>query len=343
MNIYITLDYELYLGKKTGTPENCLFRPMNAIMDMLDKTGTKLTVFVDGAYLYRMDEIKDESPTIKKDLSDVLSNIKEISERGHSVQYHFHPQWLYSTYDEETGWILDMTHYKLSDVDKEKLSIAFQKGKEIIEDNIEKKVLAFRAGGYSLCSYSYYGPLFKNNGIKIDSSVLKGQQANSRFQIYDYRKTPNKSIYNFKEDVCKESNDDEGVFIEMPISSMPGKLNLYYWIKYIYNRKNKSNNPKPLMVYGDGLPVSTELSKYKKYWNIFKSLFSKNITVANLDSLGGVIFDVCSYISNQNQNEAVIIGHPKASTDISINNLERFVSKRLELGDRFDTFEGLHK
>lgn len=38
---------------------------MRAIMDMLDKTVTKLTVFADGAYLFRMDEKKEELPAIQ--------------------------------------------------------------------------------------------------------------------------------------------------------------------------------------------------------------------------------------------------------------------------------------
>ncbi len=31
MNVYFTLDYELFLGEKTGTPENCLIRPMDEL------------------------------------------------------------------------------------------------------------------------------------------------------------------------------------------------------------------------------------------------------------------------------------------------------------------------
>ena len=42
---------------------------------------------------------------------------------------------------------------------------------------------------------------------------------------------------------------------------------------------------------------------------------------------------------NHKRNEFVIIGHPKASTDVSIRNLERFVDERLGSGDHFCTFE----
>lgn len=343
MNIYITLDYELYLGRKTGTPENCLFRPMSAIMDMLDKTGTKLTVFVDGAYLYRMNEIKVNNPSIQKDLLDVASNLQEISERGRSVQYHFHPQWLYSTYDADKGWIMDMDHYKLSDVPEERLLIAFKEGKDLIEKAIGKELFAFRAGGYSLCSYTCYGKLFDSNGIKIDSSVLPGKSSNSRFQVYDYRNTPLKSVYNFREDVCEESkNSEEGDFAEIPISCIPGKLKLNYWINLFLqkiSRKKKSYRLGAAKRYGDGLSVSSEASKVDEYLNILKTLFEKEIIVASADSLSGSIFDVYTYLSKQSVNNMVIIGHPKAASEASIKNLERFIDEKLHWGDRFLTLD----
>lgn len=343
MNIFITLDYELYLGRKAGTPENCLFRPMSAIMDMLDKTGTKLTVFVDGAYLYRLSELKDYYPSLNNDLHNVALNIKEISERGHSVQYHFHPQWLFSTYEDEKGWVMDMDHYKLSDVPDDKLSIAFKQGKGIIEEIVGKKLLAFRAGGYSLCKYECYGALFNDNGIKIDSSVLPGKMANSRFQIYDYRKTPQKSIYKFRENVCEENTTKEEFFIEMPISCIPGKLKINYWIDYFVNkfRKKKINKQGSVKRYGDGLSVSSENSKSEEYGNILKTLFEKDIIVASADTIRGSIFDVYSYLSKLNESQLVIIGHPKAASEVSIGNLKKFIDEKLEMGDRFFTFDNI--
>lgn len=344
MNIYITLDYELFLGKKTGTPKNCLFRPMSAIMDMLDKTRTKLTVFVDGAYLYRMNELKDSYLSIQNDLNDVVANIKEISDRGHSVQYHFHPQWLYSTYDEEKGWNMDLDHYKLSDVDKDKLSAAFRIGKEIIEKVVGKKLTAFRAGGYSLCSYAYYGRLFNDNGIKIDSSVLPGKMADSKFQVYDYRKTPSKSSYTFKEDICTEVNGNDG-FLEIPISSISDKLNISIWTNYLFLkiRKKMLIKSEPIIVYGDGLPVSSETSKGVVYWNIIKNLLKRIVTVASADSLGRDIFDVYSKMLKQGRKELVIIGHPKSTTNVSIDNLGRFIDEKLNSGDCFCTIDTVFK
>ena len=97
-----------------------------------------------------------------------------------------------------------------------------------------------------------------------------------------------------------------------------------------------------MIVYGDGQPVSTEIPKRVEYWNIFKSLLCKSITVANADSLGSAIFDVYSSLLKNGYDELVIIGHPKASTNVSISNLERFVDEKLSEGNRFCTFEDVH-
>lgn len=51
MNVFFTIDYELFLGGNTGTVRNCLIRPLNALTELLDKYQIKLTLFVDAAYL----------------------------------------------------------------------------------------------------------------------------------------------------------------------------------------------------------------------------------------------------------------------------------------------------
>lgn len=337
MNIYITLDYELFLGKVPGTPENCLLRPMEAIIQVLEKTDTKLTIFADGAYLVRMEELK-KYPQLKSDLQNVLNNIKEISERGHSVQYHFHPQWLYSKYDENGGWIMDLDHYKLSDVPMEKLSASFKKGVDIIEGVTGKKMIAFRAGGFSLCSYEWYGPLFRENGIIIDSSVKPGEKENSIYQVYDYCQAPRKSSYCFKEDICKECSDDKDAFIEVPISSTKGVMWLYY---FLVLRKQYKRIYQPTMKYGDGYSVNTQSSKIGKIWDVVKKLFRRYAFTATIDPSFSI--EILSAVYEEYERRGVdsllLIGHPKSATDISIKNLEKFIGDMKSRGNDFRTLD----
>jgi hypothetical protein len=42
MNIYITLDYELFFGNNVGTLENCMLKPANEIARIANENGVKL-------------------------------------------------------------------------------------------------------------------------------------------------------------------------------------------------------------------------------------------------------------------------------------------------------------
>ena len=336
MNIYITLDYELFLGSKTGTPHNCLVRPMEALMAVLDKSGVKLTVLVDGAYLYRMSQIKETFSGVKKDYQTVIENIKELSSQGHSIQYHFHPQWLYSDYEDGQGWKMDFGHYKLSDVPVELLAESFKNGIAIIEEITGKKVCAFRAGGYSLCEYSCYGSLFHDNGIVLDTSAIPGTKVNSQFQKYNYKKAPKKSLYYFNEDVCEEVPASENSFIEMPISVTDRMLSMSYLIK----KKKLMTQYQPKEIFGDGKGVGTQLTRKQRLEGLIKKFFGSVRMTATIDNFSSLeLMNVYESNKKRGYDNLVVIGHPKAVTDASLRNLEQFVEKMLAAGNEFHTLD----
>lgn len=101
MNGYITLDYELGMGKNTGTPKKCLVEPMNHLNAMTEKHGIKMNVFMDAAYLLQMRKLKDLYPKLQNDYVTVTNHIKKLDAGGHAFHLHLHPQWCYSTYDGE--------------------------------------------------------------------------------------------------------------------------------------------------------------------------------------------------------------------------------------------------
>ena len=109
MDLFITLDYELFMGKKTGSVESCLLSPMNSFISMLDRYGIKATIFVDAAYLLRLSELKDKHDKLKSDFELISDHLKCLEQDGHDIQLHFHPQWIYSDYDSKQ-WIMDFEH-----------------------------------------------------------------------------------------------------------------------------------------------------------------------------------------------------------------------------------------
>lgn len=336
MNIFITLDYELFLGIPVGSLENCIIKPMMSIDSVLDETNSKLTVFVDGAYLVRLEQLCQNYPQLKSDFDLVKDNIKTLNEKGHSIQYHFHPQWLYSSYTEGI-WQIDNKHYSLSDLSEQIRKSSFKHGIEIIESITGNKIFAFRAGGYSLGSYDIYESLFSTNGITIDSSVRSGTYSHGCFQRYDYRKTPKKSMYKFKYDICHEEKDG---FIELPISMSKAESS----INYLLRKRNLAKQYNPNIVYGDGKSVDTLLNRQQRINQLAHKLFGKMLTPASIDGITSL--DLCriyKWHKNNNQENFVIIGHPKLATDASIRVLKLFINMALANGDKFCVIDDLYK
>ena len=55
--LLLTFDYELFLGGKSGTVNNCLIKPTDLILKLLKKNNLSSIFFVDTIYLYRLKEI----------------------------------------------------------------------------------------------------------------------------------------------------------------------------------------------------------------------------------------------------------------------------------------------
>jgi peptidoglycan/xylan/chitin deacetylase (PgdA/CDA1 family) len=322
MKIFITLDYELVLGSQTGSVQSCLVKSSEALCQMLQKYGVPVTFFVDCAYLLRMRELKDDYPTLQKDYEDVVSNLQYLQKQGHSLQYHFHPQWLYSTYGDD-GWHMDYDHYKLSDVEETKLRKDFHEGIKLLESITQEKPVAFRAGGFSLTTCDYYIDLFKDNDIHIDSSV-NGGKVNSKLHSYDYSKAPKRTFWRFNKDV--NIPDDNGLFKEYSITRVGrNRLGLFnmldrYKLKAMYDST---------IEYCDG--GGAEFSKFDTFKKYFPQLFQFGQQFMTMD-----IFYSCALVqqyetvSKTNEDHIVVIGHPKHLSDAAINNTEQFIIRALK-------------
>ena len=334
MDLFITLDYELFVGKKTGSVESCLLSPMNSFISMLDRYGIKATIFVDAAYLLRLSELKDKHDKLKSDFELISDHLKCLEQAGHDIQLHFHPQWIYSDYDSKQ-WIMDFEHYKLSDLPENVLRTSFYSARLLLEEIIGKKIIAFRAGGYSLPTYSGYIDLFKLNGIKIDSSVLRGAYVDSKYQKYDYRNIPKASIYNFNNSLFIE--DNKGEFCECSISTVAYQGFVYWLLK-----RRLSSIYHPTIQYGDGYGIGISGSRLKRLVKRIKILFQNKIVSASIDGfMSTMLLDIYSIHKKQvSCNGFVIIGHPKNFSNVSIRNVEEFILKVRD-EDTFLTFSSM--
>lgn len=306
MKTFFTLDYELFMGEKTGTVDKCLITPMEKLLEVTCKYDIKMTIFVDAAYLLRMSQLLDAEPSLRSDYEKVVANIKALDSMGHDIELHFHPQWLFSDYKEGV-WNLDMMHYKLSDV--EDLEEKFNAAKKLLESIIKKEVVAFRAGGYSIQTCNYYC-LFKNAGISYDSSVLRKHKCKSEYQYYNYSNIPSKQIYRFGQDICKE--DPNGPFCEFSITSVSFSIFFYcfyrIWLKISLRGDKK---------FGDGSPIKVTKSK-------LSIKLRKNVS-ASFDKFSAPLLPWV-LLKSRKVDSLILIGHPKNISLKSLQYLDRFLS-----------------
>lgn len=221
--IILTFDYELFFGTDSGTVKQTLIIPTNYILNSLDKYGLKGTFFIDWQMLKFIQEVNDERS--QNDYLLIEKQLQDIVSRGHRIELHIHPHWVDAKYIGNGRWdYSDFDHYSLYSFSTEEVTQMFEEGADKINSIARKvdtdyRVIAFRAGGWTVQPFDKLMLGFKKTGISIDSSVAIGAYRESPFYKYDFRevKTNNKSFYHFNNDVTIE--DSCGEFVEVPIST----------------------------------------------------------------------------------------------------------------------------
>ena len=90
-NIVLTLDYELFLGEKSGTVENCMIKPMNQLMNLCQKYHSTMTIFWDVMHYQKIIENLGRYPELQEDKLLIEAQIQALVKEGHDVQLHLHP------------------------------------------------------------------------------------------------------------------------------------------------------------------------------------------------------------------------------------------------------------
>jgi hypothetical protein len=156
--------------------------------------------------------------------------------------------------------------------------------------------------------------IFKEVGLKYDSSVFVGGHFESKDYFFDFRTAPQKSKYNFEDDVCVENT--EGFFTEYPISSWRYSP-LFYWKLYVLGRIFPKNHK----MIGDGIFLSQPGRK--------KSVLTQ-FTWNHVSSDGyyaSKLNKSLRFEMHKKSENLVIIGHPKGNTLFSVKALDSFVKK----------------
>ena len=328
MNIFITLDYEIYFGENHGTVEKCIIYPTSELIRISEKYNVRFSFFVDCGFILKLDSFRKKYPSLEKDYKAITDQVKYLSDTGHDIQLHIHPHWEDSVYD-GTRWIIDVKRYKLDDFSNIEIEDIVYRYKKVLSDITEKPVFAFRAGGWCLQPFRKLRKIFIDNNITLDSSVFRNGYYTSEQYSYDFRNAPDKDIYRFEEDVVVEKKD--GFFTELPISPIKNSP-LFFWKLFLLGRKNPYLH-KPL---GDGNAMSAP--GYRK-----KLLTQNTNNPVSMDGYNSHLLQKAfNRLINKKMNYMVIIGHPKALSRYSIQKVEEFVVKNMEKNN-FTTYSKMFR
>jgi len=318
MNIFITLDYELFFGSNSGTQYESIINPTNKLLEVLDKYSVKASFFIDSGYLIKLDEYRKKYQVLEEAYQKVISQIKELDRCGHDIQLHIHPHWE-DTYYDGTKWIMNTTRYRLHEFSNDEIDNIVYRYKKILTDIVGDKIFTFRAGGWCLQPFERIKDALKKHDIWLDSTVFENGKNDSKTHYFNFFNTPKKTLWKFDEDPLVEN--ENGYFIELPITSY--RLSPVFFWKLAFRKKFGGEIHKS---FGNG--ISAGASK----WDKVRMLTQYTNSVVSIDGYKSSYLEKAYSLFQKKEDNKhfVIIGHPKAMSEFSLERLEQFIINNIE-------------
>ena len=323
MEIFLTLDYELFLFNPGNNVDQSLIDPTNKLISILNKHQIKAIFFVDVGYLLALSKQKDNYPKLASDYFKIVHQLKYLESQGHELGLHIHPHWE-DCYFDGNRWKMDLSRYKLADFTKSDAELIFTKYYNVLQALSVKKIISYRAGGWCLEPFSHIKDAMRLHGIYIDASVVPGGYQHTATHSYDFRKYPSLPIWTFNIDPA--IIEDQGCFYEIPCTAH--KLpQLHYWKKII----NVLFRPNHKDTLGEAVKPT--------FKEVLRKLFLKNIDAVSIDSNKSNSL-LSSFKEKEHEQDAYysIIGHPKCFDELTFSNLNIFLKYTMSRGHVFIVF-----
>jgi hypothetical protein len=306
------LDYELFLGRTTGSAQRCLIEPTRQIAEIAERHAARLTLFVDAAYVARLRALAPRHAGLQRDLRNVGEQLRSLVARGHDVQLHVHPQWENGTYDGEK-WILPDRPYRLQDFPEAELNERLSAYKSCLEDVAGVETFAFRAGGWCIQPFRPMRTALARNGLWLDSTVFAGGHSDEAGREFDFRGAPALDHWRFDEDPLRA--DPDGPFVEVPIGAIALSPSLF-WRMSLLPRLN----PGMHRTLGDGSAMASSIGYYAT-----RLLLPSRSTVT-VDGLKAGTLPAADAHARRRRGWLNVMGHPKALTPYSLRALDAYLA-----------------
>ncbi len=308
--LVLSQDYELFF-QRSGSIEKCLFEPTNMLLDFADKSGVRVTFFVDAGMLSRMQQLSPTNASMAKDLSRIQSHIRSIHDRGHEIGLHIHPHWE-DTRWEGGAWDFSATRYQLRDFSTDEVGDIVLRYTRLLNELCDGNVTTFRAGGFCVEPFDAIRDSLLQNGITIDSSVVPGAVLKDENKGFDFSNVPKRSWWYFDESPLIPSAN--GRFLEVAITPVVLPFR-HYWGRAI----DRVVGRQPAGVVGDG--SSKAIGKRE----IIRRLAGAGrVSELSIDGAKAGRL-VSSRVRRQNRKIWQVMGHPKLLGKSSLDLLQKFI------------------
>ena len=328
--VLLTFDYELFLGTKSGTVENCLLKPTQLVLDILKTYQAKSVFFIDTLYLCRLE--KENSSQCKSDLISIYKQLETIVEQGHTIGIHIHPHWLDATFSNSlNNWNGEnKTRFALSNLNQEEINHVVSESVRILKPFLDlNDNLTYRAGGFYCQPFPSFAPIFQKHKILIDFSVMRGYKSTGYQGLYsfDFSNPPSKFIYRFNDNPLLM--DDLGAFTEISVNSfqLQGISKIRNSIYYRRN-KEKPNFKRMGDGSGSGNIIAHKNKGFLNQYLINDQTFSVELLNPELARAYTKFYNSNSYIH--------FVSHPKLFTQNGLEGLNSFLSNIINDNPIFD-------
>ena len=313
MKFLLSLDYELFFGSKTGSSQHCLVEPVAALLGQLERTGLKLSLFVDAAFLVRLRQEGRKFPALQAEYDKIRRHLGELKQQGHDVQLHIHPHWLDSHFD-GACWRITTKRYTLHDFPLSEREDIVRLCKQELVNIAGDSIFAFRGGGWCIQPFEQIADALQAENVWLESTVFYQGKSEDRQRNYDFSAAPDLDHYRFATDPV--SADPNGSFVEVPIGSF--RINpLFFW-RLAWAKKFGG---KQYRSFGDGSAMVADKSYY------VTRLTQYTNSVISIDGLKAGLLATAYQQTRQNGSRELfhVMGHPKALTPYSIDRLHEFL------------------
>ena len=314
MRTLVTLDYEVYFGRRTGTVERCLLEPTEALLDIAERRGAPLAFFVDAGYLLALRREMRRAPALARDHAAVCKQLKRIARRGHELQLHIHPHWEDARW-EEGAWRLDLARYALHSFAPGEIGDIVERYLAALRDlGGPSAGRAYRAGGWVIQPFDRLREALHSAGVAIDSTVYPGGHRGGTVQPYDFRAAPARSRWRFEADPLVE--DANGAFLEVPIASR--RLTPDFFWRLAAARKAGGARHRP---FGDGEAIAMDGG------DLIARLTAPSTSVVSIDGYkASFLEEAADDYRRRGLEDFVVLGHPKALSPFSLERLDSFLA-----------------